>query len=94
MNAFPGILSITASGNHICGGNMSVPCGIRRRQPAEWKLAVFAGFVRKIDPYARVMKITHNVALTFHPIFIPLNQFLGAILDFGFVVSLCSVIFY
>jgi len=30
------------------------------------------------------MKITHNVALNFHPIFIPLNQLFGAILDFGF----------
>jgi hypothetical protein len=28
------------------------------------------------------MRITHNVALNFHPIFIPLNQLFGAILDF------------
>jgi hypothetical protein len=28
------------------------------------------------------MKITHNVALNFHPIIIPLNQLFGAILDF------------
>ncbi len=49
------------------------------------------------------MKITHNVTLNFHPIFIPLNQLFEAILDFefwpparrdcGFVVSLCSIIF-
>ena len=30
------------------------------------------------------MKIKHYVALSFHPIFIPLNQLFGAILDFGF----------
>jgi hypothetical protein len=30
------------------------------------------------------MKITHNVALKFHPIFILLNQRVGEILDFGF----------
>ena len=29
------------------------------------------------------MKITHNVVLNFHPIFIPLNLLFGAILDFG-----------
>jgi len=29
------------------------------------------------------MKITHNVALNFHPIFIALNQLFEAILDFG-----------
>jgi hypothetical protein len=52
---------------------------------------------------AGVMKITRNVALNFYPIFIPLNQLFGAILDFGFWPppwrdcgfdeSLCSVIF-
>ncbi len=31
-----------------------------------------------------VMKITHNVAVNFHPILIPLNQLFGAILDFEF----------
>jgi len=56
-----------------------------------------------------VMKITPNVALDFHPIFTPINQLFGAILEFGFwppargasrayalegfVVSLCSIIF-
>ena len=30
------------------------------------------------------MKITHNVALSFHPIFILLNQIFREILDFGF----------
>jgi hypothetical protein len=30
------------------------------------------------------MEITHNVDLIFHPIFIPLNQLVGVILDFGF----------
>jgi hypothetical protein len=34
------------------------------------------------QPQTRVMRITHNVALNFHPIFIPLNQLFGAILDF------------
>jgi len=29
------------------------------------------------------MKITHNVTLNFHPIFIPFNQLFGTILDFG-----------
>ena len=29
------------------------------------------------------MKITHNVAFNFHPIFIPFNQLFGVILDFG-----------
>jgi hypothetical protein len=33
------------------------------------------------------MKIKHNVALSFHPIFIPLNQLFGAILDFGFWIA-------
>jgi hypothetical protein len=32
----------------------------------------------------RVMKITHDVALNFYPIFIPLNQLVGTILDFRF----------
>jgi hypothetical protein len=36
------------------------------------------------QPQTRVMRITHNVALNFHPIFIPLNQLFGAILDFEF----------
>jgi hypothetical protein len=27
------------------------------------------------------MKITHNVAFNFHPIFIPFDQLFGAILD-------------
>jgi hypothetical protein len=31
-----------------------------------------------------VMKTTHNVAINFHPIFIPLNQAFGEILNFGF----------
>jgi len=31
-----------------------------------------------------VMKITHNVTREFRPIFIPLNQLFGVILDFGF----------
>jgi hypothetical protein len=35
----------------------------------------------------RVMKITHNVAFNFHPIFIPLNQLFGGILDFGFWIA-------
>ena len=30
------------------------------------------------------MKVTHNVALSYYPIFISLNQLVGAILDFGF----------
>ena len=30
------------------------------------------------------MEITHNVDLIFYPIFIPLNQLVGVILDFGF----------
>jgi len=29
------------------------------------------------------MKIVHNVALNFHPIFIPFNQLFVPILDFG-----------
>jgi len=29
------------------------------------------------------MKIIHNVPFNFHPVFIPFNQLLGAILDFG-----------
>ena len=33
------------------------------------------------------MKITHNVTLSFHPIFILLNQLFGAILDFGFWIA-------
>jgi hypothetical protein len=33
------------------------------------------------------MKITHNVALSFHHIVIPLNQFIGAILDSGFWIA-------
>ena len=35
----------------------------------------------------RVMKITHDVALNFHAIFIPLNQLFGAILHFGFWIA-------
>jgi hypothetical protein len=35
----------------------------------------------------KVMIIAHNVALSFHPNFIPLNQFVGAILDFGFWIA-------
>jgi hypothetical protein len=34
-----------------------------------------------------VMKITHNVAVNFHPILIPLNQLFGAILDFEFWIA-------
>jgi hypothetical protein len=34
-----------------------------------------------------MMKITYNVALYFHPIFILLNQPFGAILDFGFLIA-------
>jgi hypothetical protein len=30
------------------------------------------------------MKIVHNAALNFHPIFIPFNQLFVPILDFGF----------
>ena len=33
------------------------------------------------------MKITHKVALNFHLIFIPLNQIIEAILDFGFRIA-------
>jgi len=33
------------------------------------------------------MKITHNAAFSFHPIFIPLNQLFGAILDFEFWIA-------
>jgi hypothetical protein len=33
------------------------------------------------------MKITHNVALNIHPMFIPLNQILVAILDFGLWIA-------
>jgi hypothetical protein len=33
------------------------------------------------------MKITHNLALSFHPIFIPLNQLFGVILDLGFWIA-------
>ena len=33
------------------------------------------------------MKITHIVALSFHPIFIPLNQLLGTIIDLGFWIA-------
>ena len=33
------------------------------------------------------MKGTNNVALSFHPIFIPLNQLFGEILDFGFWIA-------
>jgi len=40
----------------------------------------------------RVMKITHNVALSFHPNLIPASQLFGANLDCGFVVSRCSII--
>jgi hypothetical protein len=29
----------------------------------------------------------HNAALNFHTVFIPLNQLLGAILDFGFWIA-------
>jgi len=36
---------------------------------------------------ARVMGITHNITPYFHPIFIPLNQLFGAILDFGFSIA-------
>jgi len=35
------------------------------------------------------MKIKHYVALSFHPIFIPLNQLFGAILDFG--LRICCI---
>jgi hypothetical protein len=45
------------------------------------------------------MKITHNVVISFHPIFITLDQpfedildFRFWIADFGYVVSLCSII--
>jgi len=34
-----------------------------------------------------LMKITYNPALNLHPIFIPLNQLFGAILDFGFWIA-------
>jgi hypothetical protein len=34
-----------------------------------------------------MMKITHNVALNFHPIFIPLNHIFEAILDLGFWIA-------
>ena len=33
------------------------------------------------------MKITHNMDLSFHPIFNPLNQLVGVILDFGFGIA-------
>jgi hypothetical protein len=33
------------------------------------------------------MKITHNLALSFQPIFIPLNQLFGVILDLGFWIA-------
>jgi hypothetical protein len=33
------------------------------------------------------MKITHNMALNFHPIFIQLDQLFGVILDFGFGIA-------
>jgi hypothetical protein len=36
---------------------------------------------------SRVMKIAHNVALNFHPIFIPLNQLVGEILDLGLWIA-------
>jgi hypothetical protein len=44
-------------------------------------------FCRIFEPAARVMKITHNLALSFHPIFIPLNQLFGVILDLGFWIA-------
>jgi len=34
-----------------------------------------------------VRKITHNVALNFHSIFVPLNQIFGIILDFEFWIA-------
>jgi hypothetical protein len=34
-----------------------------------------------------VIKITHNVALNFHPILIPLNKPLGVIINFGFLMA-------
>ena len=34
-----------------------------------------------------VMKITHELAFSFHPIFIPLNPLFGAILDLGFWIA-------
>jgi len=36
---------------------------------------------------AMVMKITHDVAINFYPIFIPLNQLVGTILDFKFWIA-------
>jgi hypothetical protein len=38
-------------------------------------------------PGDRVIKITHIRTLDFHPIFIPLNQPLAAILDFEFWIA-------
>jgi hypothetical protein len=40
-----------------------------------------------VEPVARVMKITNIGAFSFHPIFIPLNQIFGDILDFGFWIA-------
>jgi len=37
---------------------------------------------RSLQLILGVMKITHNVALSFHHIVMPLNQFIGAILDY------------
>jgi hypothetical protein len=34
-----------------------------------------------------VVKITCKAAVNFHPIFIPLNQPLGTVLDFGFWIA-------
>jgi hypothetical protein len=34
-----------------------------------------------------VIEITHNVTLSLHPIFIPLNQLFGEILDIGFWIA-------
>jgi len=34
-----------------------------------------------------MMKITHDMTLNLHPIFFPLDQLLGAILDFGFLIA-------
>jgi len=34
-----------------------------------------------------VMYITYNAGLSFHPIFVPLNQLFGVILDLGFWIA-------
>ena len=42
----------------------------------------------------RAMKITHDAALNFYPIFIPLNQLVGTILDFGLRICCIALLYH